>query len=481
MSEIPSEQRSVIIIGAGPAGLSAAYRLAQARVPSVIVEKSPEHVGGISKTLRYKDCRFDLGGHRFFTKSKTVERFWEEVLGDQFLTRPRLSRIFYRGRFFKYPLSPFDVVRKLGLIETLRCMLSYLQVRISPPKKIETFEDWVVAQFGRRLFAIFFKAYTEKVWGKPCSQISADWAAQRIKGLSLPALIKQTLRRTFTRKHSKAIKTLIEEFRYPRLGPGQMWEAVAEKVTALDGQIKMGAEAVHLDWSRRPLKLTVKLATGGEETLDAEHVFSSMPLKALIDGLTPAPPAEVQAAAATLSYRSLLVVLLLLESGELFPDNWIYIHDPEVKAGRIQNFRNWSPDMVPQPGIASIGVEYFCDEGDDFWRRQDGELIEQAVRELVKLGLIKESQFREGLVSRVPDAYPVYGPDYKAQLNIIRGFISTNIPQLQLIGRNGMHRYNNQDHAVMTGFLAAENVIAGNLRYDTALVNEDAEYLEESR
>lgn len=476
------EGSSVAIIGAGPAGLTAAYLLAKKGVPVTVLESDPNYVGGISKTVKHEGFHFDIGGHRFFSKSQQVEDFWNEILPNDMLDRPRSSRIYYRNQFFCYPLKPFEALKKLGVFESVLCVLSYLKARLRPHKNPISFQDWVTNQFGERLFRIFFKTYTEKVWGMSCKEISADWAAQRIKGLSLFSAIKNafTIRRPTSK--DQVIKTLIDTFRYPRMGPGMMWDACAQRVKEMGGKILMGQKVTSLAWDDTRKKWTV-LARSAKNpaeklSLKADHVISSAPMRDLVQSIEPPLPSKVIQSASALGYRDFLTVTLVLKGEELFEDNWIYIHDPSVKVGRIQNFKSWSPEMVPDSSYGCYGLEYFCFEGDGLWNMSDSELIAMARTELRKIGLGKDSEFIKGYIVRQPKAYPVYDEHYLGHVETIRSELETNLPSLHLVGRNGMHKYNNQDHAIMTAMLTAENILAGKRVYDVWQVNQDAEYHE---
>jgi protoporphyrinogen oxidase len=471
----------VAIIGAGPAGLTAGYLLAKNEVEVTILEADPVYVGGISRTARYKGFHFDIGGHRFFSKSKAVEDLWNEILPNDMLQRPRSSRIFYGRKFFAYPLKPFEALLKLGVFRSAACLLSWFKARLFPVPDPRNFEDWVSNQFGRRLFNTFFKSYTEKVWGMNCREISADWAAQRIKGLSLGSAIRNALLpQREPRDKSKVIKTLINSFRYPRRGPGMMWEAAAEKMQALGGDIQMGCRVTGCEYNELTQRWTVQFVDrdGHEHILEAEHVISSAPMRELIQGLAPAVPARVRQAAESLKYRDFLTVMLIVQASDAFADNWIYIHDPSVKVGRIQNFRSWSPEMVPEPDKACYGLEYFCFEHDGLWESSDKELIELAKRELAQIGLAQAGDVVDGCVVRQKKAYPVYDDDYARHVATIRTELDQHYPNLHLVGRNGMHKYNNQDHAMMTAMLCVENILAEEKLYDLWQVNGDAEYHE---
>jgi protoporphyrinogen oxidase len=473
--------KSVAIIGAGPAGLTAAYLLCKQGVEVTVLEADAVYVGGIARTAQYKGYRFDIGGHRFFSKSKEVEDFWTEILPDDMLDRPRSSRIFYRGKFFAYPLKAFEALRKLGVLEATRCVLSYLKARWFPVKNPRSFQDWVSNQFGRRLFNIFFKTYTEKVWGMSCTEISADWAAQRIKGLSLKtAILSAILPKKKPKNRGQVIKTLIDSFRYPRLGPGQLWEACADKIREMGGRIEMGQKVTGCSYDPREELWTVRHQDrdGNVHETTARHVISSAPMRQLVNGLKPHVSEEAVEAANALRYRDFLTVMLILKDRQLFDDNWIYIHDPSVKVGRVQNFKSWSPEMVPDPSMCCYGLEYFCFEGDGLWTSSDEGLIHQAKQELQKIGLAKAEDVLDGCVVRQQKAYPVYDDDYAKHVATIRTELALRFPTLHLVGRNGMHKYNNQDHAMMTAMLCVENILAERQVYDLWQVNQDAEYHE---
>jgi protoporphyrinogen oxidase len=468
--------KRVAIIGAGPAGLTAAYLLAKGNQEVVVFEKDPQYVGGISRTESYNGYHFDIGGHRFFSKSKEVEDFWTEILGDEMLERPRSSRIYYNNHFFSYPLVAFEALRKLGIFESALCVLSYLKAKAFPVKNPTNFEEWVTNQFGKRLFNIFFKTYTEKVWGIPCDEISADWAAQRIKGLSLSSAIFNALfkpNKKATDK-DKVIKTLIDSFRYPKQGPGMMWEACAEKSKAMGVTLHMNCGVQKIEYTNN--SWTVQTTSQGSVT-GFDYVLSTAPMRELVANVLPAFPVTVAANAAALSYRDFLTVVLICKDEDAFSDNWIYIHDPKVKVGRVQNFKSWSPYMVPDPSMACYGLEYFCFEGDGLWTSSNADLIALGKKEIEKIGLTKASAVVDGYVVRQPKAYPVYDQFYKARVDSVREALA-NYPGLYLIGRNGMHKYNNQDHSMMTAMLAAKNIIAGKELYNLWDVNEDAEYHE---
>ncbi|MEG4317854.1 MULTISPECIES: NAD(P)/FAD-dependent oxidoreductase [unclassified Microcoleus] len=459
----------VAIVGAGPAGLTAAYELVKQGIIPVVLEKG-DKVGGLARTETYKGYRFDIGGHRFYTKVEAVQQLWQEVLGNDFIKVPRLSRIFYRGRFFNYPISAFNTLFNLGIIESALIILSYLKVKIWPLREEATFEQWVINRFGERLYKTFFKTYTEKVWGIPCSEIQADWAAQRIKGLSLTTAIVNAL------FGSNDTKTLIKEFDYPALGPGMMWEKFAEAVEKKDGKVDLDTKVISFEREGNKIQSITAEHNGELVQYSAENFITSMPISALVARLQPQPPAEVLHAARSLKYRDFLIVSLIVDRPNLFPDNWIYIHSPEVQVGRIQNFKNWSAALVPDASKTCLGMEYFCNEGGELWEMSDAELVELATRELAELGLVKAADVKDGVVLRQPKAYPVYDAEYRGHLRVLESFL-TGIDNLQTIGRNGMHRYNNQDHSMLTGMLAARNLLGE--KHDLWDVNTERSYYEE--
>ena len=459
----------VIIIGAGPAGLSAAYELIGKGIRPVVIEKS-KNVGGIARTENFNNYCYDIGGHRFLTKNEMIQRLWKEMLGRDFIRVARKSRIYFRGRFFKYPLNVFDALFKLGIFESLSILLSYLRAQIRPLPEENTFEQWVINRFGQKLYETFFKTYTEKVWGIPCHLIQADWAAQRIKGLSLTTALANALFGT------RNAKTLTDEFYYPRKGPGMMWHSFQRAIEKSGGEVHLNTEAVHLICESGRITKVACLQNGQRTDIPVEHLISSIPISKLATMIKPAPPQEIFDAAGHLSHRAFIIVGLIVDKEFLFEDQWIYIHSNDVRVGRIQNFKNWSMDMVPDPLKTSIGMEYFCNEGDELWNMDDVELAELGRSELAKLELADASNVIDHFVVRQAKAYPIYDRDYGQHLKIIRNYIET-IDNLQTVGRNGMHRYNNMDHSMYTGMLAAKNVMGS--KYDVWQVNEDEEYLEE--
>jgi len=481
----PSQDADVLIIGAGPAGLTAAYLLTKAGKSVRVIERDPDYVGGISRTVRYGDFRFDIGGHRFFSKSREVVDLWNELLPDDFIDRPRLSRIFYGKKYYAYPLRAFEALSNLGVFTSALCMMSYAYAKAFPIRPARTFHQWVRNQFGEKLFSIFFRTYTEKVWGMSCDEISSDWAAQRIKGLSLSAAVWDGVKRSLGVKAKPSaelgqqggVKTLIESFRYPRKGPGMMWEAAAAKTEAQGGEVVMDRtlRAIGFDEAKGLFSVEAVSASGERFTYRARDVISSAPITELIQALRPTQ--VCCEAAAALRYRDFITVALIARAGSTFPDNWIYIHDPSVKVGRIQNFLSWSPEMAPE-GYACLGLEYFCFEGDGVWTSSDEELIALAKREIAQIGLLKAEEIVDGAVVRQAKAYPVYDDAYQTNVETVRSELERDYPGLHLVGRNGMHKYNNQDHAMMTAMLTVENILAGRRTFDVWRVNEDAEYSE---
>jgi len=467
-----SKAYPVVIAGAGPAGLTAAYQLVQIGRFPLVLERD-RRVGGIARTEEYKGYRFDIGGHRFYTKVPQVQAFWMEILGEEFIKVPRLSRIYYQGKYFSYPLSIANTVKNLGVFQSARVLLSYLKskvkARLHPSEEPDNFEDWAIDRFGRELYLTFFKTYTEKVWGIPCSKIHSEWASQRIQGLSLKRAVINAL---FGANNTK---TLIKEFDYPVLGPGMMWETVQDKVNTAGGQVQLQTEVstVHHQ-DDRITGVTIR-HEAGTEYFDTEHLISTMPISALVERLDPPAPAPVLTAARSLTYRAFLIVSLIIDANHLFPDNWIYVHSPEVKVGRIQNFKNWSAAMVPDSSKTCLGLEYFCTEGDDIWSMSQADLVSLATRELAQLGLADAADVIDGVVIRQPKAYPVYDGVYRQHLDVIRSFLS-RFSNLHTVGRNGMHRYNNQDHSMLTAMLAVENIMGK--QHDLWNVNTERSYYE---
>ncbi|MBI5863912.1 MAG: NAD(P)/FAD-dependent oxidoreductase [Planctomycetes bacterium] len=473
-----------VVIGAGPAGLTTAFELNKLGQKSVILE-ADRVVGGISRTVNHNGFRFDIGGHRFFSKVTLINDLWKEILDDEFLERPRMSRIFYRGKYFDYPLKAFNALSGLGPIEAARCMASYAKARVFPKPDPQSFEDWVANRFGYRLYSIFFKTYTEKVWGIPCKDISADWAAQRIKNLSLSEAIRNALfpkKGPARTKDGQVITTLIDTFHYPRYGPGQMWEACQRRLSQAACPTVYDAPVERVRHTNGRVECVLPRGVDGSRgEYSGSHFVSSMPLRELILAMDPPPPPEVLAAASRLRYRDYLTVVLVVNKPEMFPDNWIYIHAPEVKVGRVQNYKSWSPAMVPNGHQCTLGLEYFLWDKDEEWTWPDDRLIELGIRESEQIGLIRRSDVAEGVVVRMAKAYPIYDRDYRATVDVLQRYLRT-FNNLQTIGRNGQHRYNNQDHSMLTGVFAARNIAGGNYAaHDIWSVNVEQEYHEHGK
>jgi protoporphyrinogen oxidase len=472
--DAPRSKESVVIIGAGPAGLTAAYELSKNSVPAVVLE-ADRTVGGLARTVNYKNYLFDIGGHRFFTKWDEINQLWHEILGDRFLERPRLSRVYYRKKFFFYPLRARNALFGLGLLESVRIMASYLRWRLMPSPVEENLEQWVCNRFGRRLYEIFFKTYTEKVWGVPCTEIRAEWAAQRIKGLSLATAVRNAL----VQQKSANVKTLIDRFRYPERGPGQMWEVLTERLEQNGYPVLLERPVVRIRHERGRVTEVVTSGPHGEESFRGTQFISSMPIRQLVQALDPPAPEEVRQAASSLRYRDFLIVSLILNRKHLMPDNWLYIHEPGVKVGRIQNFKNWSAAMVPDPNKTCLGMEYFVFENDELWSSPDEKLIELAKREVAQLGLAHPEEIEDGTVVRMRKAYPMYDNGWVERVDTIRRYLQAHLPNLQLVGRNGMHKYNNQDHSMMTALCAARNILGA--QHDLWAINTEPDYHEEKK
>ncbi|MDB2407900.1 NAD(P)/FAD-dependent oxidoreductase [Jannaschia sp.] len=460
-----------IVIGAGPAGLTAAREmtLREGGPEPLVLEAGTRH-GGISRTEEHNGYRFDIGGHRFFTKVPEVQAMWQEVMGDDFITRPRLSRIYYRGKFFDYPLRIFNALHNIGPYEAMRIMLSYAKWRVRPSPTEDSFEEWVMNRFGGRLYMHFFRSYTRKVWGIDPKDIRADWAAQRIKNLSLPKAVWNAM------TGANDTTSLIEQFEYPRLGPGMMWDATAKLIEEAGGEVRLRAPVTKV--RREGMRVTsIEVTPEGQDPYDVpgDVFFNSMDLKMLIHAFDPPPRPEVIAAADRLRYRDFLIVTLVLNRADPFPDNWIYVHEPGVKVGRIQNFRAWSPEMVPEGDTASIGMEYFCQEGDGLWTSTDDALRALAARELESIGLAQADEVIDAFVIRQPKAYPVYDTEYADALEVVSSWLK-GFENFQTAGRNGLHRYNNQDHSMLSAMLAARNLMGED--HDVWSVNVERSYHE---
>ncbi len=478
----PADPGAVVVIGAGPAGLTAAYELGKRGATATVLE-ADDVVGGISRTVVADGYRFDIGGHRFFTKVAEVEALWHEILPDEdFMLRPRSSRIYYGGKFYDYPIRPLNALRNLGAVEAVRCVLSYLWVRVRPPKDQSSLEGYIAANYGWRLYQHFFKTYSEKVWAVPASDISAEWGAQRIKGMSLLSAVWEPLRARVAgarRDRAKQVTSLIEQFQYPKYGPGMMWERCHALVEAQGSKVHLGARVTAIGHGGgRASSVTAQDASGAASTHAADHVISSMPFPALLRAMDPPVPAEVQAAADDLTFRDFLSVALVVPADKVaWDDNWIYIHAPEVKTMRVQNFGSWSPHLV-KDGRNVLGLEYTVTEGDEWWTATDEELIEKGKAELELLGLMRSADVEAGYVVRMPKAYPVYDEDYRTNVEVLRAWLAANAPNVHPVGRNGMHKYNNQDHSMYTAMLTVENLFGAS--HDIWDVNVDDEYHEES-
>jgi protoporphyrinogen oxidase len=465
------------IVGAGPAGLTAALELARLGREAAVFE-ADDQVGGISRTVVFRGCRLDIGGHRFFTKVPEIERLWHDILGDDLIVRPRMSRIYYGGTFFDYPLRPVNALRGLGVVEAVRVLASYVHAQLFPVADERTFDVWVSNRFGRRLFEVFFKTYTEKVWGMPCSEISAAWAAQRIKNLDLMAALRNALLGS-AGAGRRAVTSLIERFHYPRFGPGMMWERCRDLAAARGVPTHLRTRVVRvLHEGGRVYAVDVVGPDGAARREPCDTVISSMPVGDLVRAMDPAPPAEVLEAAGKLRHRDFLIVALVVDRDQLFPDNWIYVHSPEVHVGRVQNFKNWSPDMVDDPNVSFIGLEYFTNRGDALWQLSDEALIALGTSEAATIGLFSPSEVSAGTVVRMPKAYPVYDGEYEEHLQTLRGWLD-RIDNLFTVGRNGLHRYNNQDHSMLTALYAVRSLTGA--RRDVWTVNEEESFHEEIR
>lgn len=456
-----------LILGGGPAGLICAHELASHGWKPELIEKN-ESVGGLCRTVESDGFLFDIGGHRFLSADSEVNALWKDVLGDDLLTCERRSRIFYRNRFFAYPLRLAGAMWNLGLAEAMLCAGSYVFARLarrSPPRH---FEDWMIRRFGRRLYRNFFQSYTEKVWGISCRDLSSDWADQRIQKLSLG----KALLHAFFRGNVKGAKTLSESFHYPRRGPGQFYDRLKDRAIHAGADIHLRTSFESMKVGERAVEsVTVRDDQGWPVRYQPGHVFSSLPLTMLIQSITPAPPAPVLTAARSLEFRSFISVNLIFREEKIFDDQWIYIHSPGLKVGRIQNYGNWSPDMVPQKGFSSLGMEYFVGENDPIWRLREDKMVRYALNELMEIGLVGDLNFIRGFTVKVPYAYPVYGRGYVEAVATIKEYLS-RFSNLHLMGRAGLFRYNNSDHALLTGLAAARRVL-GKASEDPWIIDPD--------
>ena len=460
-----------VIAGAGPAGLTVAWELARRGEPSVVLEADPKYVGGLARTVRYKSHRFDIGGHRFYSKSNEITALWQEMLPSEFIQVPRLSRIYYNRTFFPYPIAIMPTLAGLGIVRSARMALSYMKARLFPRKPEVSFEDYIVNRFGYELYNTFFKAYTEKVWGMSCKKMSKDFAAQRIRNLSFLSAVRNAL---FPPKKGKELKTLIRTFAYPRHGPGQLWESVQAQAEAEGAKVVMGKKVTKV---RHQNGVVTAYETADGEVYEGEHFYSTMPLRELILALDPPAPPEVQASARALHYRDFLTVALMVRKPDLFPDNWIYVHDPSVHVGRIQNYKNWSAAMVGEPGMTCLGLEYFCNEDEPLWNLPDADLVKLAGQEVEKIGLAKADDCFDGEVVRMRRAYPVYDGEYMGHRERLKAYLGT-FRNLQCAGRGALHSYNSQDHSMMAAIYCVRNVFEGGT-LDPWMINTEEEYAEE--
>jgi protoporphyrinogen oxidase len=512
------KRKTVVIIGAGPAGLTTAFELlTRTDLIPIVLEKST-HMGGISRTVKYKGNRMDIGGHRFFSKSERVMNWWQShmPLEEQdsqaaklpaasaaasaepdatMLLRSRKSRIYFLRKFFEYPLTlSFQTVKNLGIVRITKIGFSYLYSNLFQPKQVDNLEEFFISRFGRELYTTFFQSYTEKVWGVPCKQISAEWGAQRIKGLSIWKTLAHAVKKIFRgegdAKQTGTETSLIERFLYPKLGPGQMWEIVAEKVVEMGGEIltEFSVDKIRVE-GNRVLGVGGTDAQGNKRDFDGDYVFSTMPVKELVAAFDCQVPCNVAEVSGSLGYRDFLTVGILAKELivkdataqiGLIKDNWIYIQEPDVIAGRLQIFNNWSPFMVKDPDTVWVGVEYFCKEFDEFWNRTDEDIAALAKRELEQIGILKQCDVLDSTVARMPKAYPAYFGSYD-RFGEVRQYVD-GFENLFLIGRNGMHRYNNQDHSMLASMTAVDNIIAGRIdKTNIWEVNTESEYHEEQK
>ena len=444
-----------IIIGAGPAGLGCAYELTKHNQLSQVIDMFSQP-GGLCRTIDFNGYLFDIGGHRFLTKSNEIKDLWMEIMDKDLLHVRRLSRIYYAGKYFNYPLNFFDTVIKLGPVTSLMCFASYLKAKLLPFAARDSFEGWIIHAFGQRLYDIFFKTYTEKVWAVPCKDISSDWAMQRIKGLSLRVAVKNM----FKIEGKTKPKTLAEEFLYPRTGPGEIYKRLENDLEKKGVTFSFGKKVIkvkcHDDKARNIVIYNPIDKTSEEKSV--EQLFTSMPLPELVQMIDPLPPKEILDAASRLNFRHFLVVNVILDEKDVFSDQWVYVHSPEVRMGRIQNYKNWSPAMVADTKKTSLGLEYFCNKDDDLWGMNDVDLVNYALSELDKLNIASRRNFINGFVVRYKNAYPIYSMGYKKDVDMIKNYLS-RFSNIQTIGRAGLFRYDNSDHALLTGIYSARNFL----------------------
>lgn len=476
-----SKSRSVIILGAGPAGLFSAYELVTKKYKITILEMDPKYVGGISRTVKYKNYRFDIGGHRFFSKNQFIMDWWSKMLGEDFMKRPRLSRWYYEGKFFNYPIKPSEMLRVFGLYKAIRIVTSYFRYKFFPIKPEKNLSDWCINNFGNFLAQPFFIKYNLKLWGIDPKYISKDFTQQRIKGLSFTATLRDVLMKKIN-KNKTVSKSLISTFNYPKYGPGQMWEKVANSIVKLGGKIELNRRVTNIEHSRNGFVISTVDSAGKIYKYRSDYVLSSIPLKQLVQILEPAPEEAVLEAAENLKFRDFITVALVVNRRDLPKDNWIYTHDKGIKAIRIQLFHNWSPYMVPSDDLACIGFEYVTSVDEELWGMNDNELISLAKKELTQLSLQKKITIHDSKVVKMKNVYPRYDLGYDKQVETIKSYLKETFPnnELQPMGRGGLHRYNNSDHSMMTAFLAVENIVK-NTNHDQWKVNSDAEYHEEEK
>ncbi|AUN95704.1 FAD-dependent oxidoreductase [Pseudazoarcus pumilus] len=459
---------SVAVIGAGPAGLTAALQLARRGIDVEVFEAGP-HVGGMSRSFDLWGQRVDIGPHRFYSSDPRVNGFWLDIMGRDYCMVERLTRIYYRNRFFDYPLKPFNALKGLGPMEAARCLASYAVVKLRPPAHTDNFEAWVTKRFGARLYEIFFKSYSEKLWGIPCDQLDSDFATQRIKNFSLFEAVKSALIGRRGKKH----KTLIDQFAYPLRGAGEVYERMHASLAALGVLVHLETPITGLQTAHHGADTpAISFPDGNVRRFD--HIVSTMPLTRLVEGLS--APADVLRHARALTFRNTILVYLRVSGANPFPDQWIYVHSAGLKTGRITNFSNWSPTINAGQTDTILCMEYWCNDDDPFWRTADDELVILATREIHATGLVAEGLVRDGMVMRVPKSYPVYAQDYKSHLKPIQEFLDDQ-RGITAIGRYGAFKYNNQDHSILMGLLAAEN-ITGEASHDLWALNTDYEYQE---
>lgn len=459
----------VAIIGAGPAGITAAYELAKSSVKVEVYEASSQ-VGGLAKTIQLWNQKVDLGPHRFFSSDKRVNTLWLEVVGKEYRMVDRLTRIYYKNRYFHYPLKPLDALVNLGFYQASLCMLSYFKEKLIPIKQDGSFESWVTNRFGRKLFEIFFKTYSEKLWGISCKELDADFAAQRIKKLSLFEALKNAFIQGKNNKH----KTLVDQFAYPVGGTGAVYERMASLIKEYGGNIFLNSPVQSVITKNNKI---VGLKLANENIVEYDYIISSMPISLLVSRL-PEVTQKVKEAAQSLKFRNTILVYLNVEVTNLFPDNWLYIHSTDLRMGRLTNFRNWTPDLYEEEKTSILALEYWCYEEDDFWKLSDQELISLAKKEVRSTGLIKDANIIDGFVYRINRCYPVYNKGYKENLKIVEEYLSS-VQNLFAIGRYGAFKYNNQDHSILMGLLAAENILKG-AKNDLWEINTDYESYQEA-